>query len=75
MHILHNYALLCIILNFRPLSEPVPIISQESFKDHKFILEKIHNLHKYQKMLRSPKSLGEKSKMLKIIWNAQKNVF
>ena len=29
MHILHNYALLCIILNFLPLSEPIPIISQK----------------------------------------------
>ena len=30
MHIIHNYALLCIILNFLPLSEPIPIISQKS---------------------------------------------
>ena len=31
MHILHNYTLLCIILNFLPLSEPIPFISQKSY--------------------------------------------
>ena len=46
MHILHNYALLCIILNFLPLSEAIPIISQKSQEYYyKCILGKVNSLH------------------------------
>ena len=77
MHILHNYALLCIILNFLPLSEPIPIISQKSQEyNYKCILGKVNSLHyKYvpYRIENFPIS-GEEIKNA-IIRNAQKSGF